>query len=150
MIKAGKKLHQKSRSKTPIKESKPQIGASKTILGYDRPPNEQITLKQLNNKLKKKDNKMKIQDLDLYEVKQAWEKVQDCRNNSVMNYDWKVKDRMPNIFFELAEKKKTLNTSESYIDRRVKYLKAKHSCTVEGIQALSKLAKQGDTGAMRV
>ena len=52
MIKAGKKLHQKSRSKTPIKESKPQIGASKTILGYDRPPNEQTTLKQIMKDVK--------------------------------------------------------------------------------------------------
>ena len=45
MIKAGKKLHQKSRSK-------PQIGASKTILGYDRPPNEQATLKQIMKNVK--------------------------------------------------------------------------------------------------
>ena len=92
---------------------------------------------------------MKLQDLDLYQVKEAWEKVNNAKRSigcSYMTSRWII----PNIFFELSEKKKTLKTGESYIDRRAKDLKTKHSCTIKGIQDLSKLAEQGDTGAMRV
>ena len=87
---------------------------------------------------------MTLQDLNLYEVKQAWEEV--CKTTDTCD----MRMIIPNIFFELSEKKKPLKTGESYIDRRAKDLKTKHSCTIKGIQALSKLAEKGDTGAMRV
>ena len=87
---------------------------------------------------------MSLQDLDLYELEQTWKMV--CKIPSTRNMRWII----PNIFFELSEKKKTLKTGEDDIDRRAKDLKTKHSCTIKGIQALSKLAEKGDTGAMRV
>ena len=94
--------------------------------------------------MSKKENKMSLQDLNLYQVEQAWEKV--CKTRNTCRMRWTI----PNIFFKLAEKKKPLNTDESYIDRRAKDLKTKHSCTIKGIKALSRLAEKGDTGAMRV
>jgi len=87
---------------------------------------------------------MSLQDLNLYELEEAWEKV--CKTINTCDMRWTI----PNIFFELAEKKKTLKTGENDIDRRAKNLKTKHSCTIKGIQALNKLAEKGDTGAMRV
>ena len=95
---------------------------------------------------------MKLQDLNLYQVEQAWKKVNKEIQyyQGYQNYNLAIREIIPNIFFELSEKKKTLNANESYIDRRAKDLKTKHSCTIKGIQALSKLAEKGDTGAMRV
>jgi len=95
---------------------------------------------------------MKLQDLNLYQVEKAWKKVNKEIQyyQGYQNYNLAIREIIPNIFFELSEKKKTLNANESYIDRRAKDLKTKHSCTIKGIQALSKLAEKGDTGAMRV
>ena len=89
---------------------------------------------------------MKLQDLNLYQVKEASEKVYKEPNTC-----WQeIRMIIPEIFFKLSEKKKTLKTGESDIDGQAEYLKSKHSCTIKGIQALSKLAEKGDTGAMRV
>ena len=87
---------------------------------------------------------MKLQDLNLYEIKEAWEKV--CKTTNTCPIRWTI----PNIFFELSEKKKTLKTGADDIDRQAEYLKSKHSCTIKGIKALSRLAEKGDTGAMEV
>ena len=92
---------------------------------------------------------MSLQDLDLYELEQTWEKVQNVKSD-FWHQDSDIEKVIPRIFFELAENKTDLKTGEDDIDRRAEYLKSKHSCTIKGIQALSKLAEKGDTGAMRV
>ena len=87
---------------------------------------------------------MNLKNVYLFELEEALEKL----GNQTDVYS--IEFRVPDIFLELSRYKPILDTDESYLDREAKDLKSKHSCTVEGIQALSELANEGDTVALRV